>query len=241
MGFHSYIRAVGTGPKSNRELTKNETIDAIESIFNQSVHSEQIAAFLLGWRVRLETVEELKTTLEVCNKYIKRVKIPNSIELGYPFDGKADNPYLLPLIPKYLKKFDLNLVVSGDEIQPAKKGLTIKQLYENIEFDDNIFYFDRADYFKELSDLTKIRNILGLRTAFNTVEKLLNPGTSDYAVNAAFHKPYVAKYNQIFGNNYKNLIIVKGNEGTPEIFSKCKYWQTIDGKITEYIIDPEYF
>ena len=241
MEFHSYIRAVGTGPKSNRELTKVETIDAIESILNQSVHSEQIAAFLLGWRVRLETVEELKTTLEVCNKYIKRVKIPNSIELGYPFDGKADNPYLLPLISKYLKKFDLNLVVSGDEIQPAKNGLTIKQLYENIEFDDNIFYFDRADYFKELSNLTKIRNILGLRTAFNTVEKLLNPGTSDYAVNAAFHKPYVSKYNQIFGNNYKNLIIVKGNEGTPEIFSKCKYWQTIDGKITEYIIDPEYF
>ena len=241
MGFHSYIRAVGTGPKSNRELTKNETIDAIESILNQSVHSEQIAAFLLGWRVRLETVEELKTTLEVCNKYIKRVKIPNSIELGYPFDGKADNPYLLPLISKYLKKFDLNLVVSGDEIQPAKKGLTIKELYQNIEFDDKIFYFDRADYFKELSNLTKIRNILGLRTAFNTVEKLLNPGTSDYAVNAAFHKPYVSKYNQIFGNNYKNLIIVKGNEGTPEIFSKCKYWQTIDGKITEYIIDPEYF
>ena len=241
MGFHSYIRAVGTGPKSNRELTKDETIDAIESILNQSVYSEQIAAFLLGWRVRLETVEELKTTLEVCNKYIKRVKIPNSIELGYPFDGKADNPYLLPLISKYLKKFDLNLVVSGDEIQPAKKGLTIKQLYQNIEFDDNIFYFDRADYFKELSNLTKIRNILGLRTAFNTVEKLLNPWTSDYAVNAAFHKPYVAKYNQIFGNNYKNLIIVKGNEGTPEIFSKCKYWQTIDGKITEYIIDPEYF
>jgi anthranilate phosphoribosyltransferase len=241
MGFHSYIRAVGTGPKSNRELTKDETIDAIESILNQSVYSEQIAAFLLGWRVRLETVEELKTTLEVCNKYIKRVKIPNSIELGYPFDGKADNPYLLPLISKYLKKFDLNLVVSGDEIQPAKKGLTIKQLYENIEFDDNVFYFDRADYFKELSNLTKIRDILGLRTAFNTVEKLLNPGTSDYAVNAAFHKPYVSKYNQIFGNNYKNLIIVKGNEGTPEIFSKCKYWQTIDGKITEYIIDPEYF
>ena len=105
MGFHSYIRAVGTGPKSNRELTKDETIDAIESILNQSVYSEQIAAFLLGWRVRLETVEELKTTLEVCNKYIKRVKIPNSIELGYPFDGKADNPYLLPLIAKYLKKF----------------------------------------------------------------------------------------------------------------------------------------
>ena len=110
MSFHEYIRAVGTGPKSNRELSKDEITNAIESILNQTVHSEQIAAFLLGWRVRLETVDELKTTFDVCNKYIKRVKIENSIELGYPFDGKADNPYLLPLIAKYLKKFDLNLI-----------------------------------------------------------------------------------------------------------------------------------
>ena len=82
MNFHEYIRAVGTGPKSNRELTKDEILDAMDSILNQKVHSEQIAAFLLGWRVRLETIEELKTTLEVCNRYIKRVKIKNSIELG---------------------------------------------------------------------------------------------------------------------------------------------------------------
>ena len=41
--------------------------------------------------------------------------------------------------------------------------------------------------------------------------------------------------------NYKNIIIVKGNEETTENISKRKYWQTIDGKITEYIIDPEYF
>lgn len=241
MGFHQYIKAVGTGPKSNRELSKEEVIDAMQSILNQSVYSEQIAAFLLGWRVRLETTDELLTSLEVCNKYVKKIDIPNSIELGYPFDGKADNPYLLPLIAKYLKNFDLNLVVSGDELQPAKKGLTIKQLYENIEFDDNIFYFDRKEYFKELSDLTQIRNKLGLRTAFNTIEKLLNPGNSKYAINAAFHKPYIAKYFKLFEHNYENFVVVKGNEGTPEIFSKCKYWIKEDGKINEYHIDPHYF
>jgi anthranilate phosphoribosyltransferase len=241
MGFHEYIRAVGTGPKSNRELTKIEMADAMECILTQSVHPEQIAAFLLGWRVRLESIDELKTSLEVCNKYIKRTTVKNSIELGYPFDGKADNPYILPLVAKYLKKFDLNLVVTGDELQPAKKGLTLKELHKNIEFDNNIHYFDRSDYFKELSDLSKIRNILGLRSAFNTIEKLLNPGNSKYAVNAAFHKPYVVKYNELFGKNYEHLVIVKGNEGTPEIFSKCKYWLNKDGDISEHLIDPEYF
>jgi len=241
MAFHEYIRAVGTGPKSNRELTNTEMADAMQCILTQSVHSEQIAAFLLGWRVRLETNEELKTTFEVCERYIKRKTVENSIELGYPFDGKADNPYILPLVAKYLKKFDLNIVVSGDELQPAKKGLTLKELNASIKFDDNIHYFDRADYFRELSNLTKIRNILGLRTAFNTVEKLLNPGNSKYAINAAFHKPYVVKYNELFAKNYDHLVIVKGNEGTPEIFSKCKYWLNNDGEISEHLIDPEYF
>lgn len=241
MNFFNYIRAVGTGPKSNRELDPVEVEDAINSILNQNVPSEQIAAFLLGWRVRLETIEELKATLDVCNKYVKQTKIDNSIELGYAFDGRTDYPYLLPLVAKYLKKFNLNLVVSGDELQPAKKGLTIKQLHENIEFEDNIHYFDRSEYFKELSDLTKIRNILGLRTAFNTVEKLLNPACSNYAINSAFHKPYVEKYIKLFDANYKNLLIIKGSEGAPEIFNKSKYWLNSNGNISEHIIDPEYF
>lgn len=241
MDFHNYIKAVGTGPKSNRELEVFEIIDCMNKMLKQEVNSEQIAAFLLGWRVRLETNKELETALNTFDNYIKRVDIPNSIELGYPYDGKADNPYLFPLFGKYLKKFDLNIVVSGDYLQPAKHGITVKDIANSFTLEDNIYFFDRKSYFKELSDLTKIRNILGLRTAFNTLEKLFNPGNSNYAITSAFHKPYVKKYNYLFGSRYKHLVIVKGNEGTPEIFSKCKYWINKNGVINEYIIDPNYF
>ena len=241
MDFHQYIRAVGTGPKSNRELTPDEMRDCMHQILKQEVKSEQIAAFLLGWRVRLESNEELLACLDVCDEYITRVNIPNSIELGYPFDGKANNPYLFPLFGKYLKQFDLSIVLSGDYLQPAKHGVTVKDIANNFELDDNIHYFDRKDYFKTLSDLSELRNILGLRTAFNTLEKLFNPATSDYAITSAFHKPYVEKYNKLFSKNYKHFMIVKGNEGTPEIFSKCKYWLCENGEIKEHIIDPDYF
>jgi len=241
MNFHEYIKAVGTGPKSNRELKKYEVIDCINHILKQDVASEQIAAFLLGWRVRLESVEELKAMHCVFDDYINRVNIPNSIELGYPYDGKTDNPYLFPLFGKYFKKFDLSIVVSGDFLQPAKHGITLKDIVANISLDHNIKYFDRSIYFKELSDLSKIRNILGLRTAFNTLEKLLNPANSRYAITSAFHKPYVEKYNKLFAKNYENFVVIKGNEGTPEIFSKCRYWINENSQIKEYPIDPEYF
>lgn len=241
MEFNKFIKAVGTGPKSNRELTKEEIKSCVEQILNQSVESELIVAFLLGWRVRLETNEELKATLEVCENYMKRHNIPNSIELGFPYDGKTNNPYIFPLVAKYLKKFDLNLVVSGDLMQPAKNGITIKDIASNFKLDDNIHFFDRKEFLPKLSELTSLRRLLKLRTAFNTVEKLLNPANSKYAITSAYHKPYVEKYTEIFSKNYDEFAVIKGSEGRPEIFSKTKCWLKKGDDLDEFIIDPSYY
>jgi len=241
MNFFKYIKAVGTGPKGNRNLSKDEMIDAMEQMLEQTIYPEQATAFLLGWRLQEETHEEMSGALESFNKYIKRTPVENSIELGNPFDGKRKRPYLFPLIAKELKKFDLNIVISGDLVQPAKNGITTKDTCLNLTLEDNIHFFDRADYFKELSDLTQTRKRLGLRTGFNTIEKLLNPGNSSYAMTGAFHKPYVKKYLNLFGSHYDKLMIVKGEEGTCEFFGKSKYWIKENDEIIEYTIDPEEF
>ena len=241
MDFFNYIRAVGTGPKGNRNLCETEIMDAMEQILEQKVYPEQITAFLLGWRLQEETNEEMTGTLKLFNKYIKKTNIQNSIELGNPYDGKQKRPYLFPLIAKELKKFDLNLIISGDYLQPAKEGITTKDTCLNLDLEDNIHFFDRADYFKELSDLTQTRQRLGLRTGFNTIEKLLNPGNSRYAVTGAFHKPYVKKYLDLFGSHYDKLVIVKGEEGTCEFFGKSKYWIKQNDEIKEVLINPEDF
>jgi len=241
MNFFKYIKAVGTGPKGNRNLSKDEMIDAMQQMLEQKIYPEQATAFLLGWRLQEETHEEMSGALESFDKYIKRTAIKNSVELGNPFDGKRKRPYLFPLIAKELKKFDLNLVISGDLVQPAKEGITTKDTCLNLELEDNIHFFDRADYFKELSELTQTRKRLGLRTGFNTIEKLLNPGNSSYAMTGAFHKPYVKKYLNLFGSHYDKLMIVKGEEGTCEFFGKSKYWIKENDEIKEYEINPEDF
>jgi len=239
MNFFKYIKAVGTGPKGNRNLSANEMIDAMEQMLEHRVYPEQMSAFLLGWRLQEETNEEMSAALDAFNKYIKRQSIPNSIELGNPFDGKRKRPYLFPLIAKELKKVELNLVISGDLIQPAKEGITTKDTCLNLKLEDNIHYFDREQYFKELSSLTQTRQRLGLRTGFNTIEKLLNPANSSYAMTGAFHKPYVKKYLELFGSFYEKLMIVKGEEGTCEFFGKSKYWVKENDEMKEFDINPE--
>ena len=241
MSFKRYIKAVGTGIKGNRDLSKEEIFDAIEQILLNKATPAQSGAFLIGWRTKLETNEELSGAVEALRKYIKFTEVKDSIELGYSFDGRCENPFLFPLFENILDEFykknsdvrRLNLVISGDYLQPAKVGLTTKEIFANIDKGQYLHFFDRVEYLKELSDITPLRLELGLRTAFNTVEKLLNPSLSEYGVTTAFHKPYVQKYLEIFAPYFKDVIVLKGSEGSPEVLKDGRFWRMQEGSIIE--------
>ncbi len=198
MEFKNFIKAVGTGPKGNRELSFIESIEMMNQILTRKAPNELIAAFLLGWRLKPETIIEYRGALESMDSFMERKTIENSIELGYPFDGKASHPFMLPLVAKEVKKLGINLVVMGDDLIPAKNGVTIKDICTSLSLENNVHYFDRKNYLKELHALTEIRMMLGVRSAFNTIEKLPNLGNSKCAITGVFHKPYVQIYNDIF-------------------------------------------
>ena len=239
MNFLPYIKAVGTGKKRNRDLSKEESYTAMRAMLNGEVAPEQVSAFLLGWRVKGESIEEFQGALEAFDAYITPHPIANSIEFGYPYDGKVKNPYIFPLIAKYLKPHGIELSLHGDLLQPAKGGVTVKEVCDNTLMEKNVHFFDRAEHFKELHKMSEIRTTLGIRSSLNTVEKLLNISQSDTAIIGAFHKPFIAKYIELFKDRYKRLIIIKGNEGSPEIFSKCSIVVVENNEIKELKIDPK--
>ena len=249
MSFKKYIKAVGTGVKGNRELEHDEVVDAICLILENKVTPAQVGAFLIGWRTKLETNEELIACVEGLKKYMKYTTVENSLELGYSFDGRKNNPFLFPLYEDILKTFfeknkeikELKLVISTDLTQPAKNGITAKDIAKHFTFEKYVNIIDRKEYFCELSELTPLRHELGLRTVFNTAEKLLNPGQSEYGVTTAFHKPYVEKYLAMFKKYYKDILVVKASEGSPEVFKDGKYWKQIDGEIVDTVFKLEDF
>ena len=237
--FLPYLKCVGTGPKRNRDLTREEMKIVMRAFLKKEVLPEQVAAFILGWRVKGESIEEFVGSLEVFDEFVKHAPLPNSIEFGYPYDGKIKNPYILPLTAKYLQGFDINLSLHGGLLQPAKEGTTLKEVCDNTPLESNTYYYDRSEYFPELYEFSEIRDKLGLRSSFNTIEKLLGITRSDTAIIGAFHKPFVDKYIQLYKDRYKKLIVIKGNEGTPEIFSKCAVTIVENGELSEIKIDPK--
>ena len=239
--FLPYLKCVGTGPKRNRDLTKEEMKTVMRAFLKQEVIPEQVAAFMLGWRVKGESLDEFAASIEIFDEFVKHAPLENSVEFGYPYDGKVKNPYIFPLTAKYLQASDLKLSLHGGLLQPAKDGTTVKEICDNISLPDNVHYYDRSKYFPELYEFSRIREKLGLRSSFNTIEKLLNITQSDTAIIGAFHKPFVEKYITLFKDRYKKLVIIKGNEGTPEIFSKCAITIVENGEVTEIKVDPREF
>ncbi len=235
--FINYIKCVGTGAKHNRDLTYEEMLDAMRQMLNGEATPEQTAAFLLGWRLKPESVEEFRAALEAIDETSVAHPVENGIELGYPFDGKVDNPYIFPIAAKMVEPHGIEVVVCGGALQPAKGGATVKDVAEAVNLPKNLRYFDRSRYNPKLANLTPIRTRLGIRTGLNTIERLPGIAGCDTALIGVFHKPYVKKYVEIFGSRYRRLLIVKGNEGTPEIFGKCRVWLHENGETEEFTVD----
>ncbi len=239
MRFHDFLKAVGTGPKGNRHLSREEMKEAMGMMLDGTAIPEQISAFLLGWRVQGEDLDELLGAIDAMHERIKQSPVRKSLEIGYPLDGKIKSAPVMLLAAQFVPK--IPLVVHGDRAQPSKLGFNPKDFHENMKFASNIHYFDRANFFPELSKLTDLRRALGLRSAFNTIEKLHNVADSDYALIGMHHMPYFDLYKELYGPKYKRLIIVKGSEGTPEILKKSKILVVESGHSHSLPIDPEYF
>lgn len=235
LNFRTVIKAVGTGPKGNRDLSKKEIEFTINSILNRTFSDAQIGAFLQAWRLGGESHISLKYAYDlIVNKIVAKNIEKNSILLAYAYDGKIRNPYLLILASKFLKETKISLSI--DKIIPAKNGVTTDDLYKN-KLLNNVVLNDRADYLKELSNLSTLRNELELRTAFNTIEKLLNPANSRYAIVGYTHGAYKEFYTSLRKSaGVERLVVVKGgDEGSPDISKPCKIYVINETK--EFEID----
>lgn len=237
--FHKYLQAVGTGPKGNRHLSQEEMCEAMGMILDETAISEQTSAFLLGWRVAGESKDELLGALKAIKERTRYTPVKDSLEIGYPLDGKTKAVPIMLLSAKMLGK--LPLVIHGDRAQASKLGFNPKDFAENMKLSSNIHYFERSIFLPELAKLTDLRRALGLRTAFNSIEKLHNVGKSPYALIGMFHMPYFDLYQELYKNEYKRLVIVRGNEGSPEVLKKTKILVVEEGHSHSLPIDPAEF
>jgi len=96
-GFRAYIKAIGTGQRGRRALSREEARDALRAILTGEATPAQAAAFLLAMRIKGETPDELAGLTEALRERAQPLEARTErplVACAGGYDGCVDAPSL---------------------------------------------------------------------------------------------------------------------------------------------------
>ncbi len=228
-----YLRAVGVGPKSNHDISREEARDAMAQILDGRATRAQAAVFLIGMRVKGESPDELVGMLEAIRASAITIapRVSGLVDVGSPYDGRTGTWVLSPAASILAAAAGAPIVMHGDLDIGPKRGLTVTEVLDAMGVDvdappdavtssieDLNFGFIRASRFvPALYELRELREEICLRSAINTIEKMYNLANADYHLIGLSHMPYVKRFAGAFGLlGVKRTVLVQGIEGNED-------------------------
>lgn len=107
-----------------------------------------------------------------------------------------------------------------------------------------VLFADSAAWCPPLGRLHGIREELGMRTLFNTAEKLIDYACSPYLVLSVFHNTVIDRLARLVGRlGYRKAIIVQGTEGSEDVFihRPTRIHTVESGRCELDLLDPEVY
>ncbi|WJH32407.1 anthranilate phosphoribosyltransferase [Paenibacillus sp. CC-CFT747] len=254
------IKEVGRGRKGARDLTPEEARRAAELILSREASAVQIGAFLMAERIKTESAEELTAFVEACRARSRRWPMAGGIDCAGPYDGRRTSFAATVPAAFVLASCGLPVTLHGSAALPPKWGITLPDVFAALGADLTGAAGDRLAMAAEstgflfaptekwcpaLAGLRRMREDIGVRTIFNTAEKLLRFSDAPYMAMGVFHGTMFEKMAGILlGLGVRNAIIVQGVEGSEDL-SVEKRTRTVmvrGGQHHEMlIIDPAVF
>ncbi len=225
------VHKVGAGRKAAENLTPEEALDTARMLLSGEATPLQAGGFLVGMRVKSETVEELTAFALACREW----NCPFDVDLPRPpldvpvYAGKkrffhailpaalliaaAGQPVLLHGFAEVAGRVGIAAVLAAMGIEadlaPEAAGRALHRC--------GFVYLDVARFNPPLHRFHLWRNELGVRTIFNAVARMANPARSDRHLLGIAHPYYFDLTLQALQKTgSKRTLILRGVEGGPE-------------------------
>ena len=229
-----YLKAVGTGPRANRHLTRTEAADALGQILDGRATPVQIGAYLLGARVQGESPEELLGFLDAVRARATRItpRVAALVDVGNPYDARTRTLAISIPAACVAAAAGVPQVMHGSGEMPPKRGVDQGAILAALGVEPlqapeavqaqierhGLGYYDARIFAPALYALRPARLEITLRTALNTVEKLWDLAGAPYHIIGATHAPYLPRFiGAMQGMGWARSLIVQGLEGTGDV------------------------
>ncbi|MBD1379537.1 anthranilate phosphoribosyltransferase [Metabacillus arenae] len=260
--MQQWIKEVARGKRGSKNLSYEETMNVAHSILSGEATDAQTTAYLIAMRLITETSDELLAFQHALENYTTKLEVSektkeNLIDFASPYTGRNS---FLATIPVSLLLADQGIPVflhSTDSL-PPKYAVTINEVLEKLGVNvslsketlassiENVkIGFAKTDaYCLPLRDLRKIREEIGVRTLFNTAEKLLNISGAKSIMAGAFHRTAIKHILPVFEKlSFERVYIVQGVEGSEDlpVHRNSFIFSYQNGETDSFIVKPEEF
>ncbi|MFJ5763534.1 anthranilate phosphoribosyltransferase [Neobacillus sp. NPDC093182] len=255
--MQQWLKEVARGKRGSKDLDYQQTKEVAQTIISGKATDAQIAAYLIALRLKTESPEELLAFVLAYQDVSNKLEVSNRsiIDLASPYNGRNSFTGTIPAAI-LMAEYGFPVFLHGSDSLPPKYGTALKdillqlginvsqppqRLAETIQ-EAGIAFANTEEYCSSLGKLRGIRKELGVRTLFNTVEKLLNLANAESLMMGAYHRTAINKIAPMFKElSFKNVYVVQGTEGSEDlpVHRNSFIYKITDNKIESSIVKPE--
>lgn len=241
-----------------KNLTEDEAYNAMNEIMKGNVSNSQIGAFLIGIRMKGETVEEVTGCARAMRDNAKRVILKSEYVIdtcGTGGDGgKTFN--ISTAVAIIAAAAGIKVAKHGNKAVSSKSGSAdvLMELGYNIDLEPDkaaecidvsgMGFLFAQKYHTAMKNVSVARKEIGTRTIFNILGPLTNPVYVKGQVLGVYDKDLTNMIaNVLLRLGCEKALVVYGNDGLDEITTTTFTFvsEVKNGEVIDYIINPEEF
>ncbi len=243
----------------HRELFHEEMLHIMRQIMRGELTPAQIAGFVVGLRVKKETVGEITAAAQVMREFATPVEVSSSHHLVDTCGTGGDGARTFNVstcaafvasaagarVAKHMGRSVSSASGSADVLEAlgANIALTPAQTASTIDTLGVGFMFAPAHH-AAMKHAAPVRKDLGIRTLFNILGPLTNPAGAKNQVLGVFHPDLVGILVRVLERlGARHVMVVHGRDGLDELSISDGSWvgELVNGVVKEYEIQPDDF
>ena len=240
----------------HREVFHDEMLHIMRQIMRGELSPAQIAGFIMGLRVKKETIGEIAAAAQVMRELATPVEVKDERHLvdtcgtggdaAHTFNVSTCAAFVAAAAGAKVAKHMGRSVSSSSgsaevlEALGANLALSPAQTGQAIDKLGLGFMFAPA-YHAAMKHAAPVRKELGVRTIFNILGPLTNPAGAKHQVMGVFHPDLVGIQVRVLQRlGSKHVMVVYGLDGLDEISisGETLVGELVNGEINEYRLHP---
>ena len=243
----------------HREVFHDEMLHIMRQIMRGELSQAQIAGFIMGLRVKKETIGEIAAAAQVMRELATPVEVKDDKHLVDTCGTGGDGAHTFNVstcaafvaaaagakVAKHMGRSVSSSSGSAEVLEAlgANIAVTPEQTGQAIEKLGLGFMFAPAHH-AAMKHAAPVRKDLGVRTIFNILGPLTNPAGAKNQVLGVFHSDLVGIQVRVLQRlGSKHVMVVYGLDGLDEISvsGDTMVGELKNGEINEYMLNPGQF